>query len=144
MLMSSYHWWFGFPFVMLHVWEWVHYNPWYASKDHCNYWIGEWSSHTQRGFSPFPPPHRKTNGYCHHQRQILNPNRRCHCQSNSYRFGVACFNNDNACNNSCCSRQGMILHRVNTRRWFHSLAIETYDCPHLCLIHFLLLVYMHV
>jgi hypothetical protein len=28
----------------------------------------------------------------------------CHCQSNSYRFGVACFDDDNACSNSCCSK----------------------------------------
>jgi hypothetical protein len=31
-----------------------------------------------------------------------------------------CFDN-NTCNNNCCSKQNMILHIMNTRRWFHSL-----------------------
>ncbi len=66
MSVSSYHRWFGYPFVTLHVWEWVHCNPWYALKYHCSYHIGEWSSRTKRDFSPFPSPLTKTSGYCHH------------------------------------------------------------------------------
>ncbi len=68
----SYYQWFGYSFVTLFVWEWTHYNPWYISKYCCSYCIGEWSSRTKRGFSPFSSPHTKTNGYCHHQKQFSN------------------------------------------------------------------------
>jgi len=40
----SYHWWFGYPFAMLLMWEWVHCNPWYTLKYYCNYRIRKWSS----------------------------------------------------------------------------------------------------
>jgi hypothetical protein len=50
----SYHWWFGYPFVTLLMWEWVHCSPWCASRYHCNYYFGEWSSHIDRGSPPFP------------------------------------------------------------------------------------------
>jgi hypothetical protein len=66
MPMLSYHWWFGYPFVTLHVWEWVHYSPWYTSNYCCNYCIGEWNPRLKRGFSFFLSPHTKMNGYCHH------------------------------------------------------------------------------
>ncbi len=158
MLVSSYHLWFGYPFAMLPMREWMHCNPWYTSKYCCNYRIEEWSSHTKRGFSPFPPPHTKTSGYYHHlhhtrrrvdiiitstthedewilssppphtktsgyyhhQKQFSNPDEHCHCQSDSYKFGAAYFNNNSACNDSCHPRQDTILHRANAKRWFHS------------------------
>jgi hypothetical protein len=60
----------------------------------------------------FSPPHTKTSGYCHHQRQFSNRGKHYHCRSNLYRF--------NACNDIYHSIQGMILHKVNTKRWFHS------------------------
>ncbi len=60
MLIWSYHWWFRYPFIMLPMREWVHCNPWYVSRYPCNYCIEKWSPHTKRGFSPFPPPHTKT------------------------------------------------------------------------------------
>jgi len=37
-----------------------------------------------------------------------------------YRFGVMCFDDDSACSNNCRPKQGMILHIVSTRKWFHS------------------------
>jgi hypothetical protein len=51
MLVWSYHWWFIYSFVMLLMWDWTHYNPWYTSKYHCN---RKWSSHTNRDFPSFP------------------------------------------------------------------------------------------
>ncbi len=57
-------------------------------------------------------PHTKMSGYCNHQRQFSNPSEHYHCWFNSYKFGAICFNN-NACNDSCLSRQNMILHIVN-------------------------------
>ncbi len=68
------------------------------------------------GFSPFLPPHTKTNGYFHQQKLFLNPNECCHYQFDSYRFGVTCFDDDNACSNNCRSKQGMILYKSSTRR----------------------------
>jgi hypothetical protein len=59
-------------------------------------------------------------GYCHHQRQFSNPCGCNHYWSNSSRLGVTCFDDDNTCNDSCHSRQSIILHKTNTRRWFHS------------------------
>jgi hypothetical protein len=35
-----------------------------------------------------------------------------------YRFSAMCF--DDACNDIYHSIQGMILHKVNAKRWFHS------------------------
>ncbi len=119
-LMWSYHWWFGYPFVMLPMQEWRHCNPWYALRYYYNYHIRKWSSHTKRGFLAFPLPHMKMNGYCHHQKQFSYPCRCFHCQFNSYRFGATCFDNDNACNDSCRSKQGPILHKTSARKWFHS------------------------
>jgi hypothetical protein len=60
MLIWSYHLWFGYPFIMLPMREWLHSNPWYVSRYPCNYCIEKWSPHTKRSFSPFPPPHTKT------------------------------------------------------------------------------------
>jgi hypothetical protein len=54
MLMWSYHWWFGHPFVTFPMWEWVHYNPWYNSRYRCNHCVREWCSCTKRGFPPSP------------------------------------------------------------------------------------------
>jgi len=48
MLLWSYHWWFGYPFAMLPVQEWVHCNPWYVSRYCWNYRIKKWNSCTQR------------------------------------------------------------------------------------------------
>jgi hypothetical protein len=121
MLVWSYHRWFVYPFAMLSMWGWTHYNPWYISRYHCNYWIGEWSSCIERGFPHFPLPYMEMNRYCHHQRWFLDLGECCHRWFNLYRFGVACFDDDNTWNNSCCSKQGTILHRVITRKWFHSL-----------------------
>jgi hypothetical protein len=76
--------------------------------------------HIERGFSPFPLPHTKTNEYYHHQSLF---SYLCGCYQywfDSFRFGVACFNDDNACNDNCHSRQDTILHRTNVKRWFHS------------------------
>jgi hypothetical protein len=120
MQMWSYHWWFGYPFTTSPVREWTHYNPWYTLKYHCNYRIEKWSSHTKKGFSPFPSPHMKTSGYHHHQRQLLNPSKHCHWQSNSYRFSTMDFNNDNICNDDGRSRQGTILHKASAKKWLHS------------------------
>ncbi len=120
MLVWSYYWWLGYPFVKLHVWEWVHYNPWYISRYHCNYHIEEWNSHTKRGFSPFSLPHIKTNGYCHHYRWFSNLGKCCHYRYDLYKFGATCFDDDNTCSNNCRSRQYTILHKINVRKWFHS------------------------
>jgi hypothetical protein len=117
----SYHQWFRYIFVMLPVQEWVHCSPWYTSRYHCNYHIGEWSSRTKIDFSHFP---------CHTWKQMdivttkdnsPNLDRRCHCWFNSYEFGVACFDNDSTYNDVCHSKQDMILHKMNVKRWFHSL-----------------------
>ncbi len=121
MLVLSYHWWFGYPFATFSMWEWTHCSPWYVSKYHCNYRIRKWSSHTKRGFSPFHLPHTKTSGYYHHLKKFLNPSRHWHYQSDLYRFGATCFDDDITCNDNCHSRQGKILHNVNIKKWFHSL-----------------------
>jgi hypothetical protein len=76
--------------------------------------------HIEKGFSPFPLPHTKMNEYCHHQSLFSYLGGCYHYWSDSYRFGVACFNDDSACNDNCHSRQGIILHRLNVKRWFHS------------------------
>ncbi len=78
MSMWSYHWWFWYPFAMLPMQEWTHYNPWYILRYLCSYCIGESNPCIERGFSLFPPPHTKTNGYCHHQRQFSNLGKCCH------------------------------------------------------------------
>ncbi len=75
----SYHWWFGYPFATLLVGEWMHSNPWYVLKYHYSYRVEKWSSHIEKGFSPFPPPHMEMNGYCHHQRRFSNLDKNCHC-----------------------------------------------------------------
>jgi hypothetical protein len=66
--MWSYHQWFGYPFVTLLVWKWVHCNPLYIFKYYCNCHVGKWSSCTKRGFPPFPSPYTKMSRYYHHQR----------------------------------------------------------------------------
>jgi hypothetical protein len=38
----------------------------------------------------------------------------------SYKFGVICFDDDNACNNNYHSKLCTILHRAITNKWFHS------------------------
>jgi hypothetical protein len=43
----SYHQWFGYPFAMLFMWEWVHCNPWYTLKYCCSYRIRKWNSCTE-------------------------------------------------------------------------------------------------
>jgi hypothetical protein len=100
-------------------------------KYHCSYCIREWNSCTKKGFSSFSPSHTKMNGYCHHQIQFLNSSEHYHCQSDSYKFGVVCFDDDNTCNDNCRSKQGTILHIMSIRRWFHSPSHKTYDCFHL-------------
>lgn len=91
-------------------------------KCHWSYCVGKWSSHIKRGFSSFSLSYIETSGYCHYHVQFLNFYGHCYCQFDLYKFDVMCFNNDNTCsnNNSCHSRQDMILHRANARRWFHS------------------------
>jgi hypothetical protein len=117
--MWSYHQWFRYQFITLPLWERTHCSPWYASKYHYIYHTIKWSARTKRGFSPFP----------HHSHRwvdivIIRNNFRIvadvHCWSDSYKFDAMCFDNDNACSNNCCLRQGMILHRTNMKRWFHS------------------------
>jgi hypothetical protein len=51
---------------------------------------------------------------------FLNFGECCHCWSNSYKFGVMCVDNDNACNHIFCSKQNTILYRTTVRSWFHS------------------------
>jgi hypothetical protein len=58
--------------------------------------------------------------YCHHQKQFSNLSKHCHYRFDSSKFGVTCFNDDNACNGNYCSSQNTILHKANARRWFHS------------------------
>jgi hypothetical protein len=76
----------------------------YISKYHCNYHIKKWSPRTEKGFSPFSSPHLKTIGYCHHKRHFSNHCGRCCYRYDLFRFGVACFDDDSACNNNCRSR----------------------------------------
>jgi len=45
------HWWFGYSFVMLFVWEWMHCKARYVSRYNCSYCVEKWSSRTKRGFS---------------------------------------------------------------------------------------------
>ncbi len=120
MSMWSYHQWFGYPFAMLFMLEWAHYNPRYASRYCYSYCVREWSSCIERSFPPFPLPYMETSGYYCHHRWFPNLCECCHCQFESYRFGVTFFDDDNTCNNNCHSKQGTILHKMNIRRWFHS------------------------
>ncbi len=41
------------------------------------------------------------------------------------KFGEVCFDNNIACNNNCCSKQGIILHKVTKQA-----LRETYSCLH--------------
>ncbi len=43
---------------------------------------------------------------------------------------VANIDDDNTCNNDGCLGEDMIICWMSTRRWFHSLIIETYGCLH--------------
>jgi hypothetical protein len=62
-----------------------------------------------------------------------------HYRSNSYRFGITCFDDNSACNNNYCSRQGMILHKSNYQEMnSFPLAIKTYGCFHPCFETFLI------
>lgn len=68
-------------------------------------------------FSPLFLSYIETSGYCHYQIQFLNFYGHCYCQFDLYKFDVMCFINDSTCNNnSCHSKQDMILHRANARR----------------------------
>jgi len=98
----------------------MHCSPWYVSRYCCSYCTGKWNSRIKKGFPPFPPPYMEMNGYYHHQKRFLNLGRHCHYWFNSYKFGVVCFNNNDTCNNSCYSKQGTILHKTSTKRWFDS------------------------
>jgi len=63
------------------------------------------------------------------------------------KFGEACFDNNIACSNNCCSKQDIILHKATkqaSRDDFIPLAKETYSCLHPHFDSFLLLVYMLV
>jgi len=138
MPVCSYHRWFGYPFVTLPMQEWAHCSPWYTLRYHYNYSIKEWSSCTKKGFSPFPPPHMKMNGYCHHYKQFLNPGKRCRCQSNSFRFGVTCFDNNNTCSNNCVQNKTQSYVEQTLGNDFIPLAIETYSYLHPCFDSFLI------
>jgi hypothetical protein len=61
MLVWSYHWWFIYPFVMLLIWEWTHYNSWY----NCNKKMK--LTYKQR-FRIFSLPYMEMNGYYHHRK----------------------------------------------------------------------------
>jgi hypothetical protein len=39
-----------------------------------------------------------------------------HYRFNSYKFDTTCFDDDNACSNSFCSKKGTILHKASTKR----------------------------
>jgi len=133
MLIWSYHWWFGYPFIMLPMREWVHCNPWYVSRYPCNYCIEKWSPHTKRGFSPFPPPHTKT------QVDIV-------ITRNNFRTLADVVIVDSTHPNlvQCASTTTMHVATIvaQNRAWsyieqvleddFIPIAIETYGCLHLC------------
>ncbi len=87
-------------------------------------------------FPTFSHAIHKQSEYCQHQRWFSNLSGCCDCRSNLYKFGVACFNNNNACNNSCHSKQGVILHRMGARRRIHSPCHKTYDCLCPCIDSF--------
>ncbi len=54
----TYHRWFGYPLVAMHVQKWTHYNPWHFSIHLHNYWFAKWNAntHTQRGLQLFLCP----------------------------------------------------------------------------------------
>ncbi len=80
----------------------------------------------------------KMNGYCHHYKQFLNPGKRCHCQSNSFRFGVTCFDNNNTCSNNCVQNKTQSYVEQTLGNDFIPLAIETYSYLHPCFDSFLI------
>ncbi len=82
--------------------------------------VGEWSSCIESDFSAFLLSYVEMSGYCHHQRWFSNLGKHHHCQFDSYRFGAACFDDDNTCNNDCRLKQNTILHKANIKRWIHS------------------------
>jgi len=59
----SYHWQFKYPFALVPLWEWTYNSPWYISRYSCSYYLGEWSTCSERGLPPFPSPHLTTSGY---------------------------------------------------------------------------------
>jgi hypothetical protein len=92
----------------------VHCNPWYLQNTIAII-TSKSGAHVQRKLSQLSPT-------IHEEKWILSLANFLlkHCQSSSYKFGIVCFDNDNACNNNYFSRQNMMLHKVSAMKWFHS------------------------
>jgi len=66
-LVWSYHWWSGYPYTSMPMWEWTYYRPQYTSRYYCNYCLGQWNTSFQGGLPPFPSSHLTMNGYPYHK-----------------------------------------------------------------------------
>jgi hypothetical protein len=134
----------------LAVWEWAHCSLWYISRYRCSYHVRQWNSHIERSFPPF---------VVHRDKWVLSSPEMVFgprwtlslliwlIQIWCNKFGEACFDNNIACSNNCCSKQDIILHKATkqaSRDDFIPLAKETYSCLHPHFDSFLLLVYMLV
>jgi hypothetical protein len=120
MSVCSYHWWFTYQFALVLLWEWTYNNPLHTSGYYRNYCFGEWNMCSKGGFPPFLSPHPMTNGYLYHKRQFTNFDGHCHYWPNSPIYGSTNINDNNTCNDDGCLGKDMIIHRMNTRWWFHS------------------------
>jgi hypothetical protein len=120
--MWLYHRRFEYPFVTLLVREWMHCSPWYTLRYHCSYCIREWTSHTKKGFPTFSPTIHGDESIFSSPKTFFRPWWTLSLSIRFIQFGVTCFNNNNTCNNSYPSRQGMIVPRANAKRWFYSFS----------------------
>jgi hypothetical protein len=120
-LVWSYHWQFTYAFAMMPLWEWTYNNPRHTSRYYYNYCLGKWNMCSKGGLPPFPSPHPMTNGYPYHKRRLLNFDGHCHCWINSHKYGSTNIDDNNTCSDDGSSREDMIIHRMDTKQWLHSL-----------------------
>lgn len=69
---------------------------------------------------------KTVSGYCHHQRQFSDIDGYCHCWFDLYRFGAACFDDDNTCNNPWRFFSGL-SHLVTVLHLFHTYPLVYLD-----------------
>jgi hypothetical protein len=114
MLMWSYHWWSGYPFISMPMWEWTYYRTQYTLRYSCNSWFGEWNTYSKGGLPPFPLLHLTMNGYHYHQGWLLNLDGCHHYWPNLHKYGATNINDNRTCSNDDYLRKNTIIHWTST------------------------------
>jgi len=109
MCVHTYHWPYGYPFIMLHPCQWVPKDPWCSLRHFCYCCMKCWRSHVTKTTTCTSLTHvqffSSMNQNCVHQKWNSHPSWCCHSQCNACGFISLILHNLRICSFWCSSSQ---------------------------------------